>query len=122
MAGCGPINIRPLLCATDSVSVCPDPATATNTPTQIVQGTTAAVVLPSNIIRKGFTVQNTGTTVIKLSFGSVSPTQTAYHVALSACSVADNGLGGFYSDDTFIGAVHAISSDPGGTLVVLEMS
>lgn len=91
-------------------------------PAQLAQGTTAATIISANADRKGFTVQNTGTTVIKLAFGSTNPTQTAYHVALAACPVADNGLGGYYSDDTFTGDVRAISSGVSGTLVTLEVS
>lgn len=93
-----------------------------STPVQVSQDTSADLILSANPLRKGFTIQNTGTTIIKLSLGATNPTQTAYHIALSACSVADDGLGGYYSDDTFIGDVRAISSAGGGTLVYLEVS
>lgn len=96
--------------------------TVASTPVQVSQDATADLIIASNPARKGFTVQNTGTTVIKLALGATSPTQTAYHIALSACIAADDGLGGYYSDDTFTGDVRAISSAGGGTLVYLEVS
>lgn len=91
-------------------------------PIQVSQDTSADLIIPANPVRKGFSVQNTGLTVIKLALGSTNPTQADYHVALAACSVANDGLGGYYSDDTFIGDVRAISSAGGGTLVYLEVS
>lgn len=89
---------------------------------QVSQGTTAAQVLASNASRKQFMIQNTGTTVIKLSFSSTDPTQTAYHVALSACTAADDGTGGTFVSDLYTGVVKAISNAVSGTLVVTEIS
>ena len=97
-------------------------ATVASTPTQIAQDTTADIVIASNADRRGFSVQNTGTTVIKLAFGSTDPTQTAYHVALKACAEADDGTGGYYADDQWSGDVRAISSGASGTLVALEIT
>ncbi len=89
---------------------------------QTSQGTTAAQILASNASRKQFMVQNTGTTVIKLSFSGTDPTATAYHVALAACAGADDGSGGTYISDLYTGVVKAVSSASGGTLVVTEIS
>jgi len=85
-------------------------------------GVAAGLVLISNSKRKGFLIQNTGTTIIKLAFGSASsaPTQTVYHIALKDCAAANDGSGGVYVDDAWTGDVWAISSAGGGTCVICE--
>lgn len=98
----------------------PSPQLAVTTPAQTAQGTDAAVILQANPQRKGLMIQNTGTTIIKLTFGATVPTATAYHVALRASTGADDGSGGVYSDDSWVGVVNALSSAGGGTLVVTE--
>jgi hypothetical protein len=72
--------------------------------------------------RKGLIIQNTGTTIIRLVLGTGTPSQTVYHVALKACSAADDGSGGVYVDDSWIGAIQAISSAASGTMVICETS
>lgn len=89
---------------------------------QTAIGTTAGQILAANSNRKGLIIQNTGTTILKLVFGSGIPTQTVYHWALSACTAADDGKGGGWSDDSWVGAVQAISSGAGGTCAVTEIS
>lgn len=97
------------------------PQSSVSTPAQTSIGTTAAVVLAERPKRKGLLIQNTGTTVIRLTFGSVLPTQTVYHVSLPACTVADDGTGGSYVDDAaYVGVVNAISSGASGTMVITE--
>jgi hypothetical protein len=96
------------------------PQTAVSTPAQTSVGTDAALILAANPKRKGLMVQNTGTTIIKLTFGATLPTATAYHVALSACTGADDGKGGTYTDSACVLAVNALSSDAGGTCVITE--
>jgi len=96
------------------------PQVSASTPAQTSVTDTAGVILYANGRRKGLVVQNTGTTIIKLAFGSTSPTQGAYHVALSACTVANDGSGGIYVDDAWAGEVRAISSTAGGTIVTTE--
>jgi len=101
----------------------PTPQAGVSTPAQTSIGTTAGLALATNPKRKGLTVQNTGTTVIKLTFHPTDmPTQTVYDVALAAGSAADDGKGGFYSDDAYVGAVNAISSAAGGTFVIKEFT
>jgi len=78
------------------------------------------MILQANPKRKGLLIQNTGTTVIKLTFGATLPTSTAYHVALRASTGADDGSGGVYLDDSWVGVVNALSSGAFGTLVVTE--
>jgi hypothetical protein len=97
-------------------------ATAVNVPSQTVIDDTAETILSLNTVRRGWMVQNTGTTVIKLALGSTDPTQTAYHISLNACATADDGTGGVYTDDQWVGDVRAISSAPGGTIVILDVS
>ena len=92
----------------------------TSTVTQISVGTTEEQILAGNEDRKGFLIQNTGTTVIKLAFNPNVPTQTVYNVAIRAGNVADDGIGATYSDDMYTGTVRAISSVAGGTIVVTE--
>ena len=98
------------------------PALAVSTPAQTGIGTTAAQLIGANPKRKGIIVQNTGTTVLKLVFGATTPTQTVYHVALAACTGADDGLGGSYFEASWVGAVQVISSGAGGTCVVTEIT
>jgi hypothetical protein len=98
------------------------PRRGSSTSNQVSVGTTAGAILATNDDRRGLMVQNTGTTVIKLLLGTETPTQTVYDVALKACSTADDGTGGAYFDDAWIGDVQAISSAPGGTCVVNEIS
>lgn len=100
------------------VSAAPEVTASTAAQTSI--GTTAAQVLAANAKRKGLIIQNTGTTIIRLLFGSGTPTQTVYHVALAACTAADDGKGGVHIDSSWVGAVQAISSAAGGTMVITE--
>jgi hypothetical protein len=99
----------------------PSPQAGASAPAQTSLGTVAVVVLIGNPKRKGFVVQNTGTTVIKLSFGATL-SQTAYHVALKGCTVADDGTGAVYVDDAYNGDLWAISDNSGGTCVVTEFT
>lgn len=96
------------------------PQLSVSTPAQTSQGVAAATIVAANPKRKGLIVQNTGTTIIKLSFGANDPTATVYHVALAACTAGDDGTGGIYTDDSWVGEVRAISSGAGGTCVVTE--
>lgn len=91
------------------------------TPAQTSVSNVAGLLIATNRSRRGFIIQNTGTTTIYLSLGAVNPTTSAYHVALKACTGANDGSGGIYVDDSWIGAVQAISSAPGGTVVLTEV-
>ena len=85
-------------------------------------GTTAGEALAASSTGKGFWIVNTGATVIKGVLGSGTPTQTVYHFALKACAVADDGTGGAWSDDAYVGEVRAISSAAAGTFVLAEFT
>lgn len=97
-------------------------SSTSSTPAQTSVGTTSAQILAANASRKRVMIQNTGTTVIKLNLGTATVTQTAYHVALQSCSSADAGDGGSYIDEMWTGAIQAISSAAGGTVVITELT
>lgn len=94
---------------------------AVSDPAQTTVNATAAQLLAANGSRRGLIVQNTGATVIYLGLGTATVTASAYHVALAACTNANDGLGGIYLDESWTGAVQAISSADGGTCVVGEV-
>ena len=96
------------------------PVQGASTPSQTAITDTSALILSANPKRKGFTIQNTGTTVLKLNFGTTVVTQAVYHIALKGCTAANDGNGAIYSDDCWIGPVTAISSVAGGTCVIAE--
>lgn len=96
--------------------------TATSTPAQTSVGAVAGQVLAANANRRGLMVQNTGTTIIYLVLGAGTPTTSVYHVALKGGTAADDGTGAIYLDDVWTGAVQAIGSAGGGTLVLTEVS
>lgn len=98
------------------------PAFAVSTPVQGSISTTAAVALAENQKRKGFMLQNTGTTTLKGTYGTTDPTQTVYHFALSACTVANDGKGGVLVENAWVGAVRIISDAVSGTYVVTEFT
>lgn len=97
------------------------PQATASAPAQTAISTTPAIVLVANPKRKGFVAQNTGTTIVKLGFGATL-SQTAYHVALKGCAVADDGTGAVYVDDAYVGDVWALSSDVAGTFVITEFT
>lgn len=91
-----------------------------STPVQTTVGLVAVLVAAVNPKRKGFIIQNTGTTVIKVSLGTTDPTQTVYTVGLKGGSAADDGLGGSYFDESWVGQIRAVSDGAGGTFVFSE--
>lgn len=93
-----------------------------STPAQTSVGAGAGQILAVNTGRRGMIIQNTGTTVIYLTLGSATPTASVYHIALKAAAAQDDGSGGVYLDDVWTGAVQAIGSGGGGTLVITEIS
>ena len=98
------------------------PQQGSTTPAQTSIGAAAAQVAAVNRKRKGLIIQNTGTTVLKFTFGTGTPTQTVYHFALKACSAADDGTGGIILEENWIGPVQGISSGAGGTFVLTEIT
>lgn len=97
------------------------PQTYASTPAQMTIGTNAVTILLPNPLRKCVLIQNTGATILKFNFGTVSPTATVYHYALAAGGGADDGTGGVYIDENWTGAITMISSGMGGTFVLTEI-
>jgi hypothetical protein len=96
------------------------PQISASTAAQTTVNDSAAVIVSANHKRKGLLIVNTGTTIVYLAMGTGDPSATVYHVALAACAVANDGTGGSWSDDTWIGPVRAISSAAGGKIVITE--
>lgn len=89
---------------------------------QIGVNTVAQQILVANSNRKRFTLQNVGTTVIKILLGIGIPTQTAFHFALPAGGTDNDGSSYIWNDVMWQGAVQAISSGSGGLLLVAELT
>lgn len=107
--------------ATNVMFSIPVTRTRATVPAQTSVGAGAGQIIAANEARRGLIIQNTGTTIIYITLGSTAPTTTAYHVALRACSVANDGNGGIYNDDAWTGAVQAIGSAGGGSVVITEV-
>lgn len=66
----------------------------TNTPVIIAgDGSTAITILPANQARIGFSIQNVGTTVASVRFGT-GASATVYHFSVKGGSGDNDGLGG----------------------------
>ncbi len=66
---------------------------AANTPSVIAgDGSTAITVLAANNARRGFSIQNVGTTAAKICFGTAST--SVYHFVLKGGTGDADGLGG----------------------------
>ena len=98
------------------------PRSAVSTAAQVSVGVAAGQILAADANRKGLLITNTGTTTLYLVLGSGTPTTTVYHVVLRPCTAANDGQGGAYIDDSWVGAVQAVGSGAGGTLVILEFT
>lgn len=103
-----------------NVTVTPTQSNTSTAPAQTAVGAAASSVLAANAARKRVKIQNTGTTIIYLSFRATNPTVTAYHVALPACGSANDGSSLPYIDTVWTGEIRAISSAAGGTIVIEE--
>lgn len=121
------LDIRDLSFVSDSVNVSGSfvtmdiaNASTASAPNRIVTGA-AAVILAANGLRRSFTIQNTGTATVKITFGATNPTTTVYHFALAPGSVADDGKGSFYVDDQWDGTVRAFSDTP-SSVVIMEIT
>ena len=97
-------------------------STTSSSQSQTVVGTTASQLIASNSSRRQVMVQNTGTTTVYLALGGSNPTTTVYHLALKACTNANDGTGGVFITTMWNGAIQAISSAASGTVVVTELT
>lgn len=98
------------------------PNSSTNAGTSRVTVGAAAVSLLAAASRRRLFVQNVGTTIIYLGLGGTAPTTSVYYVALAPGSVTDDGKGGTYIDELWVGQLQAISSAAGGAVVVTELT
>lgn len=114
------LDIRPLECLIDSVAVAVIKSSLVSNPIQIITGV-AAVILAANPNRRTVTIQNTGTEVVKFTYGAIDPTTTVYHFALSPGTAADDGTGVFFVDDQWAGDIRAFSDNP-GSIVIMEVT
>jgi hypothetical protein len=102
------------------VSIVSPTSNTSSSPAQQTVGSSASQILVANGGRLEVRVVNTGTTAVYLAFGK-TPSSTAYAVALSACSVANDGTGGVWVSDLWKGNVNAISGTS-GTVCVTELT
>lgn len=91
-----------------AISTKPDKAAAANTPAIVTSG---GDVIASNANRKAWAIQNLGTNplFVRLATGASS---TVFHVVLKGCAVADDGSGGYFSDEVYTGVVSATGTSP----------
>ena len=97
----------------------PTSSTASS-PAQTSVSGSSGQILAANSSRKECIVVNTGTTVIYLGLGQ-TPSSTAYHIALAACTASNDGTGGTWVSDMWKGAINAISATS-GTVCVTELT
>lgn len=86
---------------------------------------TASQILAANGSRKGLMIQNTGTTKIYIVLGAGTPSATVYHFALAAGGTANDGSSLIWFGPAgllWLGAIQAISSAAGGTIVITELT
>jgi len=104
-----------------SITVAPVTSNTASSPAQTAVGASAGSVLAANPLRKRLNLQNAGTTRIYIALGAANPTTSAYHFALPAGGEAGDGTSPVWTDTMWTGEVRAISSAPGGFLVVTEL-
>jgi hypothetical protein len=102
------------------VSIVAPISNTSSSPAQQTVGSSSSQILVANGGRLEVRVVNTGTTAVYLALGK-TPTSTAYAVALSACSVANDGTGGVWVSDLWKGSINAISGTS-GTICITELT
>lgn len=86
------------------------PATAATT-TGIVSPASGGAVLAPNA-RRDFWIQNCGTNPLFVFLGAGANTTTNVSYILKGCAVANDGSGGFVTDDEWKGAVSVAGTSP----------
>lgn len=79
----------------------------------------SANVLPANIDRGGWAIQNLGTNTLYVNLGGTAST-AVFHVALKAGTTNDDGTGGSFSQmegTVFIGAITIAGTGPRYTII-----
>src|SRR5690242_13857613 len=82
---------------------------------------TAGQIAGANASRAELIIVNVGTVPVLLALGQ-TPTASAYHVALTPCTTADDGTGGSFVCDYWTGAVQAIVASGTGAVCVTELT
>lgn len=122
-----PIRIDPTGTTVQPVSISgtvpvsgPVSTTTTAAPASTSVTSTSSSLLSANSLRLEFSVVNTGTVAVYLAFNTRTPTATAYSIALSPCTTANDGTGGTFTSDLIKGSVSAITASTSGTVCVTE--
>lgn len=91
-------------------------------PNPIAVGQINAVkLLDPNESRKEFIIQNTGTTILAIKFGSAPNYNSGdFHILLSAGAATRDGTAGSLVDDSWQGSVWIVSNQSGGECVLTE--
>lgn len=71
----------------------------------------AGTVLAANLDRNQWAIQNLGTNPLFVRLGAGAST-SVFHVLLKGGAGADDGTGGFFSDDLYTGIVSVAGTDP----------
>ena len=121
----GPVAVK----AASVAATATDPAlvvttngsTTAGAPANTSVTSTTSVVLAANTARRECTIVNTDVVVVYLGLGQ-TPTATAYHIALSPCTVAHDGTGGTYTTDVWKGAINGIVASTSGHVAIVELT
>ena len=100
MADARALEVRPSALGPNSPSTTPNTATA---------------ALPINANRSSWSIQNAGTNVLYVLMGTGVASSTNYHMALNACTIANDGTGGRFSqllDLVWTGAITVGGTSP----------
>jgi hypothetical protein len=121
----GTVTVAPITSPPTTWSVSTTTSQTANAPSQQSVSGTFSSILAANANRKECIIVNTGTATVYLGLGQ-TPTATAYHIALSPCTVANDGTGGVYISDIWLGAINAIvgtvSPPVSGTVCATELT
>lgn len=83
-------------------------------------GTGSTVVLETNSARKSFSILNLGTNILYVRLSDIAASSTVFHAILEGGVSQDDGSGGFYGNDVYVGPVSVSGSAP--RYVVTELS
>ena len=112
------LNVR---IAAGSITVTPPTSATLNSQAQTTVGTSNVTLLSANSSRVRFVVQNVGTTRISITYGSTA-TVAGSTVVLPAGGTTGDGSSQPLVDTLWLGAVSAIGSGAGGSVLVSEFT
>jgi hypothetical protein len=105
-----------------SLTITPTQSNTVSTAGPTTVGTSSTQLLAANAARKRLILQNVGTTKIWILFGAGSASSSNYHIALPAGGTTNDGSSPIYVDTMWTGAIQAISSAAGGSVVAEEFT